>query len=46
MFKSYIFLNVSIPFNRVRTENELAGLRAGEEVVKIVTRPDSKTNII
>ena len=39
-----IFLNVSIPFNRVRTEKSWP--RAREKVVKIVTKPDTKTNTI
>ena len=44
VFKDSIFLNVSIPFNRVRTEKSWP--RAREKVVKIVTKPDTKTNII
>lgn len=43
-FKDSIFLNVSIPFNRVRTEKSWP--RAREKVVKIVTKPDTKTNTI
>ena len=44
VFKDSIFLNVSIPFNKVRTEKSWP--RAREKVVKIVAKPDAKTNII